>query len=84
MTREELARIILEESPAIAALIDAEATFEEDSKHFPYQVAGGSPEDERIAEEITEMARVMIQLEMEGAGNKPQEPLTVTAKQVSF
>jgi hypothetical protein len=48
-----------ETARAVMALVDAEATFEETSKHFPYSSDGGTVEDQETAERITALAHLL-------------------------
>jgi hypothetical protein len=59
-TGRRFARLVAARPDLAAAaleLVDAEACTEADGKHFPYQDAGGSEEDERIAQRIGELAQ---------------------------
>ncbi len=70
-----------EVAAAVMSLVDAEAAFEGDSKHFPYVAAGGSVDDESAAERITALAQTMVTAGQPQQVRKPSEdPAAVVVK----
>lgn len=48
-----------ETARAVMSLVDAEAMFEEDSKHFPYTESGGNADSQKTAERLSALARLL-------------------------
>jgi hypothetical protein len=71
-----------EVADAVMALVDAEATFEEDSKHLPYTESGGSTKSHETAERITELARLLVANDSTppAARRAPEDPGMVVLK----